>query len=324
MHQAGFDYYDGMMGGGLPPTQEGGYVNWLRQSTKNPEGSTESGYFTSVITDAAIDWLKDNQNQQFFLWLAHLAPQIPLHKPPSQLVSKTPSHPCQVGINTTQAAECALSVFQSLDTEIGRLLDSLSDANRKRTTIIFISDNGPDDAYADGQPFKPKRVKNTLYEGGIRVPLVISGNKVMSKGKFTYSLASTVDIYGTIVEIMGGRPNIMDKFDTVSLVPVMKDFRSTVRDFIFVELKGPNMTCTSPDTNIYYGYGDAFIAGQFKLITRFEYNANNTMKSLPDEFYDVNKDPFELKNLLLNANMTNEQKGALGLIRARRQNLLKT
>lgn len=68
-------------------------------------------------------------------------------------------------------------MIEALDTEIGRVLSALTPEVRSRTNVIFVSDNGtPGEVSAP--PVSARRAKATLFEGGIRVPLVIAGPKV--------------------------------------------------------------------------------------------------------------------------------------------------
>lgn len=232
--------------------------------------------------------------------MAHIAPHTPLHTPPSGLTSNQPS-PCHIKVDADQGARCAIAAIEAMDTEIGRLLDALRPEVRKRTTVIFLGDNGSDGAYSDGQPFFPSETKSTVFEGGIRIPFIVSGNMVAAKGRTSNSLVSTVDVFSTVLEIMDGSPNINDlKIDSVSFVPILKNPKAKVRDFIFSELYLREAGCPVPFNNRFgFDFGDAYVTDRYKLVKRIEYSKDLTeIFDLPLELYDVIDDPFEDNNLL--------------------------
>lgn len=137
-----------------------------------------------------------------------------------------------------------------------------------------------------------------MYEGGIRVPFIISGNLVSAKGAISEKLVQTVDIFSTVLEIMDGRPNINKKIDSYSLVPLMKSPSLGLRNYAFSELKGPGRTCDFPARGLIFSYGDALIGEKYKLISPFEYDSSDNVVDLPEEFYNLHDDPFERHNLL--------------------------
>lgn len=96
------------------------------------------------------------------MWLAHIAPHTPLHVPPGDLISSDPGT-CRMGVDRDQGARCASAALEALDTEIGRLIDSMDDDVWKRTTIIFLGDNGNAPPYSDGKPFTADKAKSHFF-----------------------------------------------------------------------------------------------------------------------------------------------------------------
>lgn len=82
-----FGYFDGMLMGFM--LYGDNYTNWDRVDIYGNE-KIENQYITSTITDAAIEWIEENKESPFFLWLAHFAPHIPIHRPPKSLVTNDP------------------------------------------------------------------------------------------------------------------------------------------------------------------------------------------------------------------------------------------
>lgn len=102
--------------------------------------------------------------------------QTPFHLAPINLHS-------QGNLLTDQASIDAnplpyyLSALQALDSEMGRFLNSLSVEESANIIIIFIGDNGAPNKVAQS-PYTRQTVKGTLYQGGINVPMVVSGKGV--------------------------------------------------------------------------------------------------------------------------------------------------
>ncbi len=219
----GIDEYTGVLGGGVQS-----YWNW--NLVENIQSSKSTEYTTTKFTDLAINWI-GSQNQPWFLWLAYNAPHTPFHLPPSELYS-------QVGLASDQSSIDAnplpyyLAMLEAMDTEMGRLINSMSQEERDNTFIVFIGDNGTPNQVV--QTYPNRRAKNSLYQGGVNVPMVISGKNVERKGVEEEALLSTTDLFATIAGIAGS---------TISEINESKNFKYmfnapgiTVRDYVYSEI----------------------------------------------------------------------------------------
>lgn len=179
----GIDYYEGVIEGSIND-----YYNWDKVD-KNGVVVTINEYVTKHFTDQAINWIAD-QTDPWFLWLAHIAPHSPFHVPPE-------------GTYTNDVSDNRgkyLAAIESLDYQIGQLLGSMDEATKSNTIIIFIGDNGTPNGVA--RYFPSGHNKSTMYEGGLRVPMVISGNGVTRQGVLETGLVQVNDIYSTIIELI--------------------------------------------------------------------------------------------------------------------------
>ena len=188
----GVDYFAGFSGGGVQS-----YTNW----TLNINGSTSTStdYTTSKFTDLAIDWVSQ-QTKPWFLWLAYNAPHTPFHLPPNNLHNQSglPSDQASIDNNPLPYYMAAL---EALDTEMGRLIDSLSDEEKQNTIIIFVGDNGTPGQVA--QVYPNRRAKGSIYQGGVNVPMIASGKGVTRLNSSENALINTTDLYATIADIAG-------------------------------------------------------------------------------------------------------------------------
>ena len=107
---------------------------------KKGNTSTNSEYVTTKLTDLAIDWIGD-QEQPWLCWLAYNAPHTPFHLPPQALHSQgvLPEDEASIDANPLPYY---LAMIESLDTEMGRLVSTLSSTTLANTLIVFLGDNG--------------------------------------------------------------------------------------------------------------------------------------------------------------------------------------
>lgn len=185
-NKQGFTYSDGPLGG------LGDYFNWTRYI--QGVAFSETGYATTVETDAAISFV-ENIPEPWFMLLAYNAPHEPWHVPPQNLHT--------YGFPTLSTLKFDAAI-QSEDTELKRLLDILP----YNTYVIFIGDNGIPNQVNQG-PFPVGRVKATVYEGGIHTPLIVAGPGVVPG--VCNQFVSSLDIMPTIVELShrNPKPNIL-------------------------------------------------------------------------------------------------------------------
>ena len=120
-----------------------------------------------------------------------------------------------------------------MDSEIGRLFGSIDQGTLKDTLIIFMGDNGTPgrvrnrSIYANG-------AKGTLYEGGLAVPMVISGSGVTRKNERDSNLINSTDLFATIIEIAGGSSTELPE-DSISFARLLNSTEDSDRTFSFTE-----------------------------------------------------------------------------------------
>jgi arylsulfatase A-like enzyme len=156
-------------------------------------------YETTAEVDRAIAFLEQAPQEPWFLQLSLHSVHRPLEAPPPELRPLTPDP--LPDDRTLQRA-----MLEAMDTELGRFLDHLEqydcgadDCHLGRTTVILVGDNGT--ALGLTLPTAVNRgTKTTLYEGGINVPLIVTGDAVnpARRGTSTGALVHTVDLYPTI------------------------------------------------------------------------------------------------------------------------------
>ena len=271
---SGVEYFSGIVGNAV-----GDYFNWTLKT--NGVNFPQTEYATTVLTDEAISWI-DNQKTPWFLWLAFNAPHVPFHLPPTDLHSQSLS-----GTKTDIANNPLgyyLASIEAMDSEIGRFLDSLSPEERNNTVIFFIGDNGTPRGVAQ-EPFDRLRAKGSLYEGGIRVPMIASGKGVTRVGQREEALINGTDFFASIAELTG--IDVKEIHDSKSFVDLLSEQNTDTRDFAYAEIQPTNNNPKS---------GWALRNQQYKLIN---------FTDGTQELYDIVNDPFEHADLLLSDDQSN-------------------
>jgi arylsulfatase A-like enzyme len=263
----GADYYMGLLDA-FPAD----YYVW--DKTYNGATTVDSSYITSTLTDSAISWV-GRQSQNWFLWLAHPAPHSPFHEPPSHMFTMSPT-----GNNYRKF----LAMIESVDYEINRLLSSLDSAVRANTLVVFIGDNGTSSQLIQNYP--SGRGKGTIYQGGVRVPMIVAGKGVTRQGVSDTSLINVLDIHSTVIELAGNSlPGGLN--NSLSFKHLLDGSAGETRDYDYTEI-------SDGSTNQGYTIRD----WRYKLIV---------FDSVPNEFYDLKLDSLENNDLLLGVLSSQEQ-----------------
>lgn len=271
----GIDYYAGLYSGAV-----GDYYNW--DLTEDGVSTRQTEYVTTKFTDLAIEWIAD-QTKPWFLWLAYNAPHTPFHAPPQEMHGQGALATDQASIDANPTPYYMASI-EAMDFQIGRLLASLSAAERAKTVIIFMGDNGTPNQVSQA-PYGRRKAKGTMYQGGVNCPLIVSGPGVSRTGSENALLNST-DLFATIASLAGiSSPS---QNDSQSFAPLLTTANPDFREFTYAEYND--------------GVTDewAIRGSRYKLIV----NGNGA-----EELYNLDVDPYENSDLML-ANLSAEAQAA--------------
>lgn len=202
----GIPYFAGIVQGNIPD-----FHAWdltIDSLDGEPQTTLTTEYNTTALTRLAAEWIAA-QTSPWMATLAYNAPHAPLHWPDESLHTKRgyTNADCvdaPQGTNSTRR-DCFLAMTEAMDTEIGNLLSTFSEAQLANTLIIFMGDNGTSNAQRDTEVFKDGEAKFTLHEGGMRVPLFVSGAGVTRVNAREERLVNATDIYATIAELAGSQ-----------------------------------------------------------------------------------------------------------------------
>ena len=235
------------------------------------------------ITDHAIEFLENHGREPFFLYLPHNS----IHEPIIESRQRIARYEGDRHLERLRIMPTLAAIVERLDDGVGQVLSKIDELGlREDTIVVFYSDNGGKETYARQDPLRSG--KGWLYEGGIRVPLIVRWPGRVKPGSRTDHLMTTVDLFPTFLEILG---------DTAA--PSDLDGES----FLDVLDGGAART----DRNIFWHYphyhagsgmvpAGAVRSGRYKLIEWFEGTVAGEGKEF--ELFDLESDLRERQNLI--------------------------
>jgi len=249
------------------------YYLWTRLTTTlgdRVRADPLTSYATQQTTEDALDWIAD-QRDRWFATVAYHAPHLPLGDPPRG---------CQYSLGPGETAEDRRerhrAMVECVDQQLGELLDGAGDD----TVVVFLGDNGTDESFTEG-PFNDGRGKASIYESGIRVPLIVAGPDVAQDLRIAQPVHVT-DLFTTLAEL--GRADSATGDDGLSIAPALLDGGTTERSWIYTEM-------------IKQGAIQAgFRVDDHKLIIKIDH-LQNAPCLRPPALYDLSVDRFEQDDL---------------------------
>ncbi len=241
-HQ-GFDFNIAGNQWGAPGTYDWPYRNTrfkgidARVENFPPEEETKDKYLTDMLTDRTVTLLHEmKDNNPFFLHFAHYA----VHTPIQGRKDLTQKYESLITDDHRHHDAGYAAMVESVDHSVGRIRETLDELGiADNTIIIYTSDNGGLDRSDSGLPTDnaPLRDgKGSVYEGGVRIPTIISWPGVAPAGTTCREPVITCDFYPTLLEMTGteGDEAHNKSVDGVSLVSLLKQPDSSLeRDTLF-------------------------------------------------------------------------------------------
>ena len=260
-------------------------------------------YSADLIANEVMRFVDKNAEKPFFLYWPTTVPHLALHVPEDSLKEyqglwDDPPYPGGNGYTPHFSPRAAYAAMVTrMDREIGRLVQLLKEKGvYENTIIVFTSDNGPlfgryggtDTAFFNSHSGLRGR-KGSMYEGGIRVPCIVSWQGKIRPETVSDQMSGFEDWLPTFLELAGVVPQDQHPCDGISLVPLLLDEKSDrpVREWLYRESPG-------------YGAQQTAIAGDWKALRgnlAAAKRANKTLDDVPIELYNLKDDPAEETNV---------------------------
>ena len=272
----GFDVNIGGVSFGGPPSYFDPYRNPAIEDKKQGE------YLTYRLAEETMEFIDKNQDTPFFVALWPYTVHWPMEAP-QKLVDKYANRQDFLDYGAGIASSIGYAaMIEAMDGAIGRVLTKLDELNlSEETLVIFTSDNG---AYGGVTDLSPLRgAKGHLYEGGIRVPLIVRWPGQVEAGTLSSEPVISMDFFPTVLEVAGFEKTSEVPLDGESLLPLLRQTGSLERKAIYFHY--PN----------YAFHGENRLSG---AIRKGDYKLINFYDDDSVELYNVVNDVSETHNLL--------------------------
>ena len=262
----------------------------------NMSNGPKDEYLTDRIGDEVIKFIEKNKENNFFAYVPFFSVHTPI-----QSKSEYEKKYRNKESNEYHNREDYAGMIQSLDENIGKILEKIDKLNlSKNTLIIFTSDNGGIKAISNQYPLRAG--KGSYYEGGIKVPMIFSWPEKIQAGSTSNERVSNIDFYPTIKKIIGYNKTI--DLDGEDLTPIFNSKALKKRELYFhfpIYLEPYNVHLDSGSDPLFRTRpGSVIIKDNWKL--HHYYEDNNF------ELYNLENDISESKNLI---NINKEKKAEL-------------
>jgi arylsulfatase A len=281
----GFNEFAGFRGGWQD------YYQW--QLNYNHRVYRKDGrYLTDVLTEEAVLFLRRHSKEPFFLHLAYNAPHFPFQAPPEEIA------PFQKSGKFTRAVSTIYGMIRRMDRGVGRILEELRHLGvDKNTLILFTSDNGPQFG-GEGQDCTTRfncglhGAKGSVYEGGIRVPMVLRWPDELPGARHFDDMVHFVDWLPTLLTVAGIEIPTSLALDGQNVLPILhgETGKTTPRRFWQWNRYTPLATCNA-----------AMRDGEWKLVrpsiaeamqvSPEDLEMDRALKYDRDRFTDIRRDP---------------------------------
>ncbi|MFW5774478.1 MAG: arylsulfatase, partial [Tangfeifania sp.] len=215
----GFDDYYGFCSG-----HWGNYFSPMLEH--NGQIVQGEGFIIDDFTGHGLEFIEQNKNQPFFLYLPFNTPHSPMQVPDkwwnefeNKELEMRHRDLEKEDIDFTRAA---LAMCENIDWNVGRIADKVDELNlANNTIIIYMSDNGPNSWRWNGGM---KGRKGSIDEGGVRSPFFIKWSGTIEPGKNVEEIAAAIDLLPTLSEMAGIEITSEKPLDGISLKPlILKD-----------------------------------------------------------------------------------------------------
>lgn len=274
----GFDEFRGWLGDMMDDywSHRRHGLNYMR---RNSEPIEAEGHATDLFTEWAVDYVEERAPEEppFFLLLAYNAPHFPV-QPPQEWVDRVMAR--EPGIPEKRAKLVAF--IEHMDAGVGRVMEAVRRSGEmENTLVIFTSDNGG--LLADSARNGPFRGgKQEMYEGGIRVPALISWPRRVVPGSRSDTPLMAMDLYPTIARAAGAV--IRHRIDGLNFLDELEGGSVDVSDrsMIFVRREG----------------NDRYVGLAYYAVQKGGWKLLQNEPTRPFELYNLAEDPGETTDLI--------------------------
>jgi uncharacterized sulfatase len=264
------------------PDKQGFDETLITEKPVPKQDAEKDPHNVELITEKAVDFLGRNGDKPFFLYLGHNTIHAPIMGK-KKLIEK---YKAKGGSDLPENNSVVGAMLEELDNNVGELLKKLNELKiADKTIVIFFSDNGGLEATSKQTPLRSG--KANLYEGGIRVPLIVRWPGVTKPGSICSEPVISVDFLPTFADILGLENKMPNSIDGVSLLPLLTQREAFSRQAIYWHYPHYHSAGIGPC--------GAVRSGNYKLIEWFDETICGPDNKF--ELYNLKEDIGEQNNL---------------------------
>ncbi len=283
-NQQGFDYFYGHLNQDQAHFYYPDYL-WENDQIdllKGNRGERKKEYTHDLFTDKALAFIDQNQQNPFFLYLAYTLPHFSDYDRNTAESLIVPSDTPYTEKEWPQVEKNYAAMIHMIDTDVGKIMEKIKNIGLdSRTIIFFSSDNGPNNRpIHDPEFFESNGIyrgyKRDMYEGGIRVPMVVRWPGKIKAGTINHTVWAFWDFLPTAADLAGLPFNNIT--DGISVLPTFMGKKQETHDYL------------------YWDYGH--VRDEFLQAARWDqWKGIINNKNKKTEIYDLMTDPGEENNL---------------------------
>ena len=231
----GFDYFFGFLSGYIDYYQHTG-GDGVHDLYENGTPVHADGYMTDLITERSLRFIQEHAGRPFFLEVAYNAAHWPFQVPDRPSVAPDNARFVQPSDGDTSTRQDYAAMVERADQGVGRIVGLLETLGlTANTLVLFTNDNGGE-WLSRNAPFYHR--KNTLWEGGIRVPLVMKWPARIPAGRVERQVGITMDLTRTILEATGTPIPDRARLEGIDLLPIVTGREARVERTLFFRIAG--------------------------------------------------------------------------------------
>ena len=229
----GFDYFFGFLSGYIDYYQHTG-GDGAHDLYENGTPVHVDGYSTDLITQRAVRYIEQNASRPFFLEVAYNAAHWPFQVPDQPSVAPDNSRFVQPNDDPTNTRAEYAAILERADQGVGQIMAALAARGIDRNTlVIFTNDNGGE-WLSRSAPLYHR--KDTLWEGGIRVPLIARWPGRIPAGRVEPQVGITMDLTATILAAAGATVPADAQLEGMNLLPLLEGKGAPVERTLFFRI----------------------------------------------------------------------------------------
>lgn len=276
----GFDYFMGYVSGNID------YINHWGDHQEHDwwhgrKESKEDGYTTHLINKYALEFIEQNKDKPFCLYVAHESPHSPVQGP-NDPIQRGPGAKKRITPHDEAMKQMILEMDKGVEQVRAKLVEL---GLEKNTLFLFFSDNGDSPRTNTGSP-RFRGHKGSVYEGGTRVPAVAWWPGRIKPGTRADDLSITVDVMPTILSVAGIAPPQDRPLDGIDLSPVL-----------FKQDPLPSRPLFWANLNNNGSRSEALRDGSWKLVVQHPKAKPGTFENESIELFNLAEDESEEHNI---------------------------